>query len=165
MTMFKCRWPAGLLRDRLPIRAWVGLLILGLYAGAFLPVGSRAEEPVPTVQELIDEVDKLLRSESSYGDVEMTIVTPNWERTLRMDMWTRGMDETFVRVTSPAKDAGMATLRVDTEMWNYFPKIDKVMKIPSSMMMGSWMGSDFTNDDIVKESSLLDDYDSRLLEE
>jgi outer membrane lipoprotein-sorting protein len=118
----------------------------------------------PTIDEVVEAVDRLFRSDSSYGDVEMTIVTPNWTRTLRMDIWTRGMDETFVRVTAPKKDAGTATLRVDTQMWNYFPKIDKVMKIPPSMMMGSWMGSDFTNDDIVKESSLIEDYVARFVD-
>jgi outer membrane lipoprotein-sorting protein len=76
-----------------------------------------------------------------------------------MDFWTEGLDKTFIRVKSPARDAGSATLRKGNEMWNYFPKINKVMKVPPSMMMGSWMGSDFTNDDLVKESTLINDYD------
>src|SRR3989339_499858 len=68
------------------------------------------------------------------------------------------MNKTFIRIHSPKKDQGVATLRIGQEMWNYFPKVDKVMKVPPSMMMGSWMGSDFTNDDLVRESSYLDDY-------
>lgn len=80
-----------------------------------------------------------------------------------MKIWTEGMDKTFIYITGPKKDEGMATLRINTEMWNYFPKINKVMKVPPSMMMGSWMGSDFTNDDLVKESSLLEDYNHRLI--
>jgi outer membrane lipoprotein-sorting protein len=115
------------------------------------------------IDTIIDRVDKLFRSDNSYSELEMEITTPNWKRTLRMNMWTEGMDKTFIRVTHPRKDAGMATLRIDTEMWNYFPKINKVMKVPPSMMMSSWMGSDFTNDDLVKESSLKKDYKARLI--
>jgi len=68
------------------------------------------------------------------------------------------MDDTFIRVLSPRKDRGVATLKKDKEMWNFFPKINKVIKVPPSMMMGSWMGSDFTNDDLVREVSLVEEY-------
>lgn len=68
-----------------------------------------------------------------------------------------------MRILEPKKERGMATLKIDKEMWNYLPKTNKVMKIPPSMMMGSWMGSDFTNDDLVKESSLFDDYTFELI--
>ena len=115
------------------------------------------------VQTILDRVDKLYRSSSSYADVEMAVVSKHWERTLTMQIWTEGMDKTFIHITGPKKDEGIATLRINTEMWNYFPKINKVMKVPPSMMMGSWMGSDFTNDDLVKESSLLEDYNHRLI--
>jgi outer membrane lipoprotein-sorting protein len=124
-----------------------------------LPVS--ADEP--DVKAIIDRMDKLYRSESSYSEIEMKVVSKHWERTISMKMWTERMDKTFIYITSPKKDAGMATLRVETEMWNYFPKINKVMKVPPSMMMGSWMGSDFTNDDLVKESSLLNDYNYKLM--
>jgi outer membrane lipoprotein-sorting protein len=75
-----------------------------------------------------------------------------------MNVWTRGMDKTFIRITEPAKEKGVGTLRIEDEMWNYLPKTNKVIKIPPSMMMSSWMGSDFNNDDLVNEFSLLDDY-------
>ena len=88
----------------------------------------------------------------------MSIVTPNWQRTLEMQSWTIGMDDTFIRILSPKKDRGVATLKKGREMWNYFPKINKVIKVPPSMMMGSWMGSDFTNDDLVREVSLVKEY-------
>ena len=88
----------------------------------------------------------------------MHIVTPHYERTLKMQVWTKGMDKTFIRITAPKKEQGVATLRIKNEMWNYLPKVNKTMKISPSMMMGSWMGSDFTNDDLVRESSLIDDY-------
>jgi len=115
------------------------------------------------VDSLIREVDRLYRSETSYSELEMEIVTPHWQRTLAMYGWSEGMDKTLIRITAPAKENGVATLRVENEMWNYLPKTNKVMKIPPSMMMGSWMGSDFTNDDLVKESSLFEDYEYEIV--
>jgi hypothetical protein len=113
---------------------------------------------------ILDAVDRLYRSTTSYAEVEMTVVTPHWERTLAMQAWTEGMDKTFILITSPKKDQGITTLRMKNDMWNYFPNISKVMKVPPSMMMGSWMGSDFTNDDLVKETTLLDDYQGKLVQ-
>ncbi len=115
------------------------------------------------VYEIVDTIDKLYRSKTSRSRVEMTIETENWSRTLTMDMWTEGLNKTFIHITAPKKDAGISTLRIEREMWNFFPKINKVMKVPPSMMMSSWMGSDFTNDDIVKESSMVRDYTLRLI--
>lgn len=109
-------------------------------------------------------IDNLYRSNSSYSEVEMEVVTPNWGRTLKMKIWTVGSEKTFIRVLEPKKESGMGTLRVGSEMWNYFPRIDKVMKIPPSMMMSSWMGSDFNNDDLVKEFTFLHDYSFRLVQ-
>lgn len=107
---------------------------------------------------LLKKMDELFRSDSSTSTMKMTIITPNWQRTLKMQSWTRGMDDTFIRVLTPVKDRGVSTLKIDTDMWNYFPKINKTIKVPPSMMMGSWMGSDFTNDDLVREVSLLEEY-------
>ena len=75
-----------------------------------------------------------------------------------MKFWSRGMKDTFIRILEPKKEEGFATLRIGNEMWNYLPKTDKVMKIPPSMMMSSWMGSDFSNDDLVKEFTFLESY-------
>lgn len=107
---------------------------------------------------ILKKMDELFRSQSSISTMKMQIITPNWRRTLEMQSWTMGMDDTFIRVLSPRKDRGVATLKIDKEMWNYFPKINKVIKVPPSMMMGSWMGSDFTNDDLVREVSLVQEY-------
>jgi outer membrane lipoprotein-sorting protein len=126
-------------------------------------VPALAEEATPDVRTIVGKMDRLYRSENSYVEMEMQVVNPNYQRTLTLNAWSQGMKKTFIRILSPAKDRGVATLRDDREMWNYFPKIDKTMKVPPSMMMGSWMGSDFTNDDLVKETSLLDDYDAELL--
>jgi len=107
---------------------------------------------------IVRKMDALYRSDSSEALVEMTVVTPHWERTLKMRVWSRGMKDTFIRVLEPKKEQGFATLRLGAEMWDYLPRTAKVLKIPPSMMMSSWMGSDFTNDDLVKEFTFLDDY-------
>ena len=115
------------------------------------------------VKEIVKKVDALYRSGSSAGEMEMQIVTPHWERTLRMKIWTQGMNKTFIRILSPAKEKGVATLRIGNEMWNYLPNTSKVIKIPPSMMMSSWMGSDFTNDDLVNEFTLFEDFHYKLI--
>ena len=109
-------------------------------------------------KEIVKKVDELYRADTSKALVEMEIITPHWERTLKMNVWTKGMDQTFIRILEPKKERGVATLRIGTEMWNYLPKTDKVIKVPPSMMMSSWMGSDFTNDDLVKEFTFLESY-------
>jgi outer membrane lipoprotein-sorting protein len=139
------------------------ITVLVLCCGLSSTALSAAENNPVDVQTIIDRVDKLYRSDSSYAEVEMKVVSEHWERTLTMDIWTEKLEKTFIYIKTPKKDQGIATLRIKREMWNYFPKINKVMKVPPSMMMGSWMGSDFTNDDLVKESSLLTDYHSRLI--
>lgn len=138
-----------------PCSAILILSILLVPGTAWAVQAEDAEHDIDTVMKTIDE---LYRSESSYSDVEMEIVTPNWQRTLRMRVWTEGMDKTFIRIDAPKKEEGLGTLRIDNEMWNYLPKTNKIMKIPPSMMMGSWMGSDFTNDDLVSEFTYLEDY-------
>lgn len=123
-----------------------------------------AGEPASSdVQKLIREIDDLYRSTSSYSEMEMEVITPHWKRTLSMKVWTEGLDRTLVRIESPKKEKGVGTLRSGNEMWNYLPKTNKVIKVPPSMMMSSWMGSDFTNDDLVKEFSLFDDYSHELI--
>ncbi len=138
------------------------ILALAAFACLLAPLAGAQTETPPEVKAIVDKVDKLYRADNSYARMEMRIVNPNYQRTLTMDVWSEGMKKTFIRILEPAKDRGVATLRVDKEMWNYFPKIDKVMKVPPSMMMSSWMGSDFTNDDLVKETTLLHDYHARL---
>ncbi len=118
-----------------------------------------------TAEELIRKADKLFRSNSSVAEIEMLVITPNWQRKLELKIWTKGMNKTLITILSPPKEKGVSTLRIGREMWNYFPKIEKTVKIPPSMMMNSWMGSDFTNDDLVKESTFIDDYSYSFLPE
>ena len=150
-------------RNQIPTST-LNLLVLGSLAILFslftaqLSVCAESHATDIDVKAIVKRMDELYRSETSQTNMEMQIVTPHWERTLALEIWTQGMDRTFILITSPKKEKGVATLRIGNEMWNYLPKTNKVMKVPPSMMMGSWMGSDFTNDDLVKESSMLDDY-------
>jgi len=130
---------------------WLAVMLLGIAPAA-------AQNSAHDIDTVIKKIDELYRSESSYSEVEMEIVTPRWQRKLELNIWTEGMQKTLIRILSPRKEEGMGTLRIGNEMWNYLPKTNKVMKIPPSMMMGSWMGSDFTNDDLVDEISYLEDY-------
>ena len=89
----------------------------------------------------------------------MEVVTEHWERSFTLEIWSLGTEHALVRVTAPRKDAGTATLKAGENIWNYLPRVDRAIKVPASLMMGAWMGSHFTNDDWVKESRLIDDYD------
>jgi hypothetical protein len=113
-------------------------------------------------KEIMDRVDRMLRGDSSHGIVEMTVVTKRWKRTLALEIWSEGTEKALIHILRPKKEAGTATLKVEADIWNYLPKIDRTIRVPSSMMMGSWMGSHFTNDDLVKESRLIRDYDITL---
>ncbi|MFP4081732.1 MAG: outer membrane lipoprotein-sorting protein [Candidatus Aminicenantes bacterium] len=116
------------------------------------------KRPDSQAERIVKKMDELYRSSASQALVEMEIITPHWQRTLKMRVWSKGMEKTFIRILEPKKERGIATLRIGNEMWNYLPKTNKVMKIPPSMMMSSWMGSDLTNDDLVKEFTFLESY-------
>jgi outer membrane lipoprotein-sorting protein len=146
-------------------RSWpvaaVSVAAIPLFAvlATFVAAAARPQAVAPNEAErIVRRMDELYRSTTSEALVEMQIVTPHWERTLRMRVWSRGLKDTFIRILEPKKEEGFATLRLDNEMWNYLPKTAKVMKIPPSMMMSSWMGSDFTNDDLVKEFTFVESY-------
>lgn len=119
---------------------------------------SRAQEAFLVPKEILDKVDDLYRSESSFGKMTMTITTAHWTRSLTLEFWSKGKDKSLIRILAPKKEKGTATLRSGNDIWNYLPKVKRVIKLPSSMMSASWMGSHFTNDDLVKESRMADDY-------
>lgn len=112
-----------------------------------------------TATEIITTMDEKLRGESSRAEITMTIVRPSWERSVSMKTWSKGSEYSLIYITSPARDEGIAYLKRDNEIWNWVPNIGRTVKLPPSMMMQSWMGSDFTNDDLVRESSVIKDYD------
>ena len=106
--------------------------------------------------------DAALKGKTQLGKAAMTVRTPEWQRTLEMTFWYDYPEKTFIRITAPAKDAGTGTLRLGSNMWTWLPSVERVIKIPPSLMLQAWMGSDFTNDDLVRESSLVKDYDHKL---
>jgi outer membrane lipoprotein-sorting protein len=93
----------------------------------------------------------------------MKIIRPSWTREMTMKSWSKGTKLALVLVIAPARDKGTATLKRDKEIWTWQPSIDRIIKLPPSMMMQSWMGSDFTNDDLIKESSIVNDYDPKII--
>jgi outer membrane lipoprotein-sorting protein len=113
-------------------------------------------------KEIIDRVDRIMRGDSSHGVATMSISTERWKREKTLEIWSEGTDKALIRVQQPRKEAGLATLKVGSDIWNYLPKVARTIRIPSSMMMASWMGSHFSNDDLVKESRLITDYDIEL---
>ena len=117
------------------------------------------------VDEIVRKADEKFRGLSSKGNLTMIIERPTWSREISMKNWTLGNDYSMIYITAPAKEKGQVFLKRKNEMWNWVPTIERMIKIPPSMMMQSWMGSDFTNDDLVKESSLTKDYDKELLGE
>ena len=124
---------------------------------------SSAPAQDPSGRDILDRVERLLWGNSVQGEYEMSITTPRWQRTLGLRVWMERPNRSFVRIMSPAKEAGIGSLRIGSEMWNYLPSVERVIKIPPSMMLQPWMGSDFTNDDLVKESSILDDYTHKII--
>ena len=116
-----------------------------------------------TAKDIVKKADDKSRGLSSQGEMVMTIVRPTWTRSVTLKSWQKGTGKSLILITSPAKDKGQVFLKIKTDMWNWVPSIEKMIKIPPSMMMQSWMGSDFTNDDLVKESSVVNDYTHQLL--
>ena len=137
------------------------LPVLLAVLGLALSETVRAQEP--DGRDIIDRVEALLWGKTLQSELEMTVATPRWRRTLALRAWIERPRRSFIRILSPAKEAGIGSLRIGSEMWNYLPNIERTIKIPPSMMLQPWMGSDFTNDDLVKESSVVDDYTHRIV--
>ncbi|MFW6019588.1 MAG: outer membrane lipoprotein-sorting protein [Bacteroidales bacterium] len=137
-----------------------GIIITGILA--FLMLFS-ATLHAQDADAIVRKSDEKFRGESSKGKMKMTIVRPDWSRTIEMKSWSLGSDYYMVLITAPAKEKGQAFLMRKNEMWNWMPSIERMVKIPPSMRMQSWMGSDFTNDDLMQESSIVKDYDKKLV--
>lgn len=113
--------------------------------------------------EIVQRMDEEMRGESLEAEVTMTIVRPDWSREVSMKSWSRGTEYSMILITAPARDDGTAFLKRGNEIWNWIPSVGRTIKMPPSMMMQSWMGSDFTNDDLVRESSAVTDYHHELV--
>lgn len=117
------------------------------------------------LRELIRGVEEQYIGLSSHARMKMEVSTEHWRRSLDMEAWSVGRDHFLVRILDPPKERGVATLKVGQEVWNYLPKVDRVIKVPPSMMGGAWMGSHITNNDLVKAAHVDEEYDFTLLAE
>ena len=137
------------------------IILIVLMSGLLLPVVSLSQNL--SAIEIIKKADDKTRGLSSEGEMTMTIIRTGWKRSLTMKYWSKGTTHAMIYISAPAKDKGQVFLKIKNEMWNWQPKIQRMIKIPGSMMMQSWMGSDFTNDDLVSQSSIVTDYTHKLL--
>lgn len=144
--------------------ALLTLLVTGLLGSPAVPGHSSMSQAAhpPDVEVLLQHLDDLYRSKSSIARMQIDVTTARGVRTMQLKAWTRGEDEVLVLIEAPAREAGTATLRVRNNLWNYLPRIARTIRVPPAAMLGSWMGTDFTNDDLVKESSLRKDFTARI---
>ncbi len=113
--------------------------------------------------EIVKKANDKFHGKTSYSEATLTVIKPKWSRSLTMKIWALEPDYALILITKPARDKGTVTLKRKREVWNWIPTIRRLIKIPPSMMMQSWMGSDFTNDDLVRESSVVDDYFHKII--
>ena len=137
-------------------------LVSGLLPAILLTSFADAAE-LQDAQSIVRSAIDHWRGQSSYAEMTMTIHRPDWERSMSIRSWTKGYKQSLVRVTEPRKDRGNGTLMMDNNMWSYSPKVNRVIKVPSSMMGQSWMGSDFSNNDISRADDIVDQYDHSIL--
>ena len=125
-------------------------------------VGYNYDSDLTDAREIIKKASDNRFGKTSFGIMKMKIIRPKWSRTLEMKNWSKGEDYSLVLITAPAKEKGQVFLKRKNEMWNYIPKISRMIKLPPSMMSQGWMGSDYSNDDIINQNSLLDNYDHKI---
>ena len=137
------------------------LLVLG--TASLLPGRAEAADPSPTDPEfaswLLDRVDDIHRGGSSHGIMRMNVKTARWERSMKMESWSLGEDYSLVRILEPKKERGTATLKAKDDLFTYLSKTGRTIKISGASMGGSWMGSHFTNDDLMKDSRMVNNFD------
>ena len=138
-------------------------LILTTFKILALSLGLSAQ--TPTASEIVTKADAKMRGNTSYMEMTMQIVRPKYTREISMKSWSKGDNLALVKITAPAKDAGQGYLKINKDLWNWLPSIDRMVKMSASVMGQSWMGSDFTNDDMVKQSSIVVDYTSKIIAE
>jgi outer membrane lipoprotein-sorting protein len=135
-----------------------------LYISAAISAFMPAQAAEPPLLTLVDKANKALRGDSSHGRMTMTIVTPQWSRSMEVEGWNRDREYAFIVIHAPPKDKGNVTLRRKNEMWVWLNRVERVIKVPPTMMHSAWQGSDFTYEDIVKADSVVKDYTHTLLE-
>lgn len=148
------------------LAAALGLLLAGAAPhegdAAEVTVDAPPAAAVPTVDELTRHLDALYRADSSHGTMRMEVVTRRYARTMEIEAWTRGKDEALMVIRAPAREAGNASLKTADGLWSYGKRSDRLLRVPPGLLGESWMGSHFTNDDLMRESSYEDDYDATI---
>lgn len=114
-------------------------------------------------QEIVKKLDQNMRGTTIYLELSMKVVSASHERTIKLENYAQGNEKSFVKITYPPRERGITFLSLENQMWQYVPNIERIIKIPPSMMLQKWMGSDISNDDIVKQSSLVDDYTAEVI--
>lgn len=118
---------------------------------------------VPDAKEIVRKADEKMRGVTSQSEITIKTIRTAWSREMSVKTWMKGNDFAMILIQSPAKDKGIVFLKRKKEVWNWVPALEKVIKLPPSMMSQSWMGTDFTNDDLVKEASILNDYNHSII--
>jgi outer membrane lipoprotein-sorting protein len=149
--------PSPSVNETIPVRSLLIVATGMMWAAAGGALGGEVD-----AKEIIRRSDDLLRRGQSYARFTMKIERPDWTRSVEMESWTKGVSNAFMRVLAPKKEKDVTFLKKGREAWQFVPSVDRVIKIPPSMMLQSWMGSDFTNDDIVRADSLVVDYTHRI---
>ncbi len=137
------------------------LLLLAMLPNTALgQEASTAQDIRERTSYILNKIDDLWRGESSFAVVSMQVRTEHYTRSMRMEGWSKGKEKTLFKVLEPLREKGTITLKSDNHIYTYLPKTDRTIRLTSGMMMGSWMGSHLTNDDLVKEARLEEDYDA-----
>ncbi len=118
-----------------------------------------------SARDIVEKSNNLFLGKSSISTMKMSVKRPEWTRTYTMQSWSLGNDYYIIYITAPARDKGQIFMKRKNDMWNWMPSINRMIKIPPSMMMQSWMGSDFSNDDVVRANSIVEDYTHKVLGE
>ena len=118
-----------------------------------------------TAEDLVAGALDLMRGATSHIEFTMRIKRPDWERSTSIVAWSRGREDTLIRFTAPAKDAGNALLKVGDGMWTYTPRLNRTIRLPYSMRAQSWGGSDFSYNDLSRSDQVLRHYALAIVDE
>jgi outer membrane lipoprotein-sorting protein len=153
-------------RSKRVVRGWLAAFVCGAASATAQTAKLEPPPASPSARELAERVEQTFRGESGFIDATMIVKSPRLPapRRVRFQSWDdRAGERSFIRILDPPKDRGSSFLKLHSNLWSFVPRVERTIRIPPSMMLQSWMGSDFTNDDLVRESSVLDDYEHRWL--
>lgn len=139
----------------------ISTLLIFLFSSSIFSISATAQDM--SAIDIMKKVEQKMRGNSNFSEIKMTIVRPDWSREMTMKSWAKGEDYALIQITGPARDKGTMFLKRQNELWNWQPKINKTIKMPPSMLTQSWMGSDFSNDDLVRQSSFINDFEHERL--